>query len=47
MTEWYRSWQPLNFIDELRLDAEWTLDAITERIWSDVVRARGSHYRSG
>ncbi|MGX1776685.1 hypothetical protein ACWIGW_31545 [Nocardia brasiliensis] len=41
VTEWYRPWQPLGFVDETRFDSGWTVDAIVERIWSDITEVRG------
>ncbi|MFF3229123.1 AAA family ATPase [Nocardia suismassiliense] len=40
ITEWYRPWKPLTFVDEIRLDGGWTVEALTERIWTDITRAR-------
>ncbi|UGT43693.1 zeta toxin family protein [Nocardia yamanashiensis] len=36
MAEWYRGWQPLPFVEEVRLDVGWELGAIVERIEGDV-----------
>ncbi|WP_433575007.1 AAA family ATPase [Nocardia brasiliensis] len=41
VTKWYRPWQALGFVDETRFDSAWTVDAIVERIWSDITRAQG------
>lgn len=35
--EWYRGWQPLPFIDELRIGVDWTRDAIVDRIQTDIL----------
>ncbi|WP_169815175.1 hypothetical protein [Nocardia uniformis] len=40
MRQWYRGWQPLPFVDEVRIDADWSLDAIVDRIYRDVVAVR-------
>ncbi|MGY0497395.1 AAA family ATPase [Nocardia sp. FBN12] len=36
MAAWYHGWQPLPFVEEVRIDANWTLDAVTDRIYRDI-----------
>ncbi|APE37134.1 hypothetical protein BOX37_28000 [Nocardia mangyaensis] len=36
MASWYHGWQPLPFVDEVRIDASWTLDAVSDRIYRDI-----------
>lgn len=43
MAQWYRRWQPLPFTDEVRIDAAWELDAIVDRIHTDITRAHCSN----
>ncbi|MEV4240918.1 AAA family ATPase [Nocardia sp. NPDC050408] len=37
MRSWYRGWQPLPFVDELRMGADWSLHATARRIRSDLL----------
>ncbi|MFD3430267.1 P-loop NTPase family protein [Nocardia fluminea] len=39
MASWYHGWQPLPFVDEVRIDASWALDAVTDRIYRDIERS--------
>lgn len=39
MAQWYHGWQPLQFVDEVRLDASWELGTIVERIYRDILHA--------
>ena len=41
MASWYHGWQPLPFVEEVRIDASWTLDAATDRIYRDIEHIRG------
>lgn len=36
MAQWYHGWQPLPFVDEVRLDATCGLEAIVNRICDDI-----------
>lgn len=36
MAGWYHGWQPLPFVNETRIDATWTIDAVVERICRDI-----------
>ncbi|WP_067540700.1 AAA family ATPase [Nocardia crassostreae] len=36
MAQWYHGWQPLPFADEVRIDADWALDVIVDRICRDI-----------
>ncbi|MGI5219449.1 hypothetical protein [Nocardia sp. CA-290969] len=38
MADWYHGWQPLRFVDEIRIDAAWTLDSLSDRIYHDIQR---------
>lgn len=38
--EWYRGWQPLLFVDEVRIGVDWSRDAIVDRIQADIVAVR-------
>ncbi|WP_069166829.1 AAA family ATPase [Nocardia altamirensis] len=40
MADWYHGWQPLPFVDEVRIDATWTVEAIANRIQDDILAAR-------
>ncbi|WUM88178.1 hypothetical protein OHA85_15260 [Nocardia salmonicida] len=40
MASWYHGWQPLPFVEEVRIDANWTLDAATNRIYRDIEHRR-------
>ncbi|WP_067820996.1 AAA family ATPase [Nocardia inohanensis] len=40
MAQWYHGWQPLSFVDEVRLDASWSLDTLVDRIVRDIRAAR-------
>lgn len=40
LRQWYHGWQPLAGMAETRFDASWTVDAVTERIRSDITAAR-------
>ncbi|MFG1774636.1 hypothetical protein ACGFIX_34085 [Nocardia salmonicida] len=40
MASWYHGWQPLSFVEEVRIDASWTLDAATDRIYRDIEYSR-------
>ncbi|MFE3099320.1 AAA family ATPase [Nocardia tengchongensis] len=40
MAQWYHGWQPLPFVDEVRFDETWELNAIVNRIYDDVHAAR-------
>lgn len=40
MAQWYHGWQPLPGIDEVRIDATWTLEEIVDRIYTDILAAR-------
>ncbi|MEV6275077.1 AAA family ATPase [Nocardia sp. NPDC051832] len=37
MRSWYRGWDPLDFVDEVRFDATWTSAAAIDRLHSDIV----------
>lgn len=37
MAQWYHGWQPLPGIEELRIDAPWTIEEIVGRIHSDIL----------
>ncbi|MEU2032765.1 AAA family ATPase [Nocardia amamiensis] len=41
MAQWYHGWQPLPFVEETRIDSSWSLDAITDRIHTDITAVRG------
>lgn len=36
MRAWYHGWQPLPFVNETRVDADWSRDATVERIRADL-----------
>ncbi|WP_281221247.1 AAA family ATPase [Nocardia uniformis] len=36
MAQWYHGWQPLLFVDEVRIDATWSLEAVVDRIDRDI-----------
>lgn len=40
MAQWYHGWQPLPFVDEVRIDASWSPEAIVNRIDHDIRDAR-------
>ncbi|MFD9547272.1 hypothetical protein ACFWBG_07800 [Nocardia salmonicida] len=40
MASWYHGWQPLPFVEEVRIDASWTLDVATDRIYRDIEHSR-------
>ncbi|MFE3000024.1 AAA family ATPase [Nocardia sp. NPDC059246] len=42
MAQWYHGWQPLPSTDEIRLDANWTQDAIVERIHHDILSTQNT-----
>ncbi|SUB47720.1 Uncharacterised protein [Nocardia brasiliensis] len=39
MAKWYHGWQPLPGIEELRIDARWTVEEIVDRIHGDILTA--------
>lgn len=39
MAQWYHGWQPLPFVDEVRIDASWDLDSVVDRIYRDIHQA--------
>ncbi|MEU7141361.1 AAA family ATPase [Nocardia sp. NPDC046473] len=42
MAQWYHGWQPVAGLDEVRIDATWTLEQIVDRIHRDVLAAHSS-----
>ena len=36
MASWYHGWQPLPFVEEVRIDGSWTLDMVSDRIYRDI-----------
>ncbi|MGW6421441.1 AAA family ATPase [Nocardia sp. NPDC055053] len=36
MTQWYHGWQPLPFVEEVRIDASWKLESVVDQIVRDV-----------
>lgn len=42
MARWYHGWQPLPFVEELRIGASWRLEEIVDRIYRDIRAARSS-----
>ncbi|MFI8974145.1 AAA family ATPase [Nocardia asteroides] len=36
MAQWYHGWQPLSFVDEVRLDAGWELETIVDQVCHDI-----------
>ncbi|MBF6259799.1 MULTISPECIES: AAA family ATPase [Nocardia] len=37
MAEWYHGWQPLSYVEEVRIDSSWSRDSIIERIHTDIL----------
>ncbi|PXX58340.1 hypothetical protein DFR70_11422 [Nocardia tenerifensis] len=42
MAQWYHGWQPLPFVDELRIGATWTVEEVVDRIHGDVSAGRAA-----
>lgn len=42
LTRWYHGWQPLPFVDEVRIGADRCLEAVVEQISADIRRTRGA-----
>ncbi|MEC3917969.1 AAA family ATPase [Nocardia sp. CDC160] len=43
MAQWYHGWQPLSFVEEVRIDASYRLEAIVNRIECDIRGAWRPH----
>ncbi|MFF0546638.1 MULTISPECIES: AAA family ATPase [Nocardia] len=39
MGQWYHGWQPLAFVDEVRIDASWQLETVVDQIVGDICAA--------
>ncbi|MFI6046611.1 hypothetical protein ACIA8C_33675 [Nocardia sp. NPDC051321] len=42
LARWYHGWQPLADIEEVRIDATWTVEQIVDRIHRDILAAHSS-----
>lgn len=42
MAQWYHGWQPLPFVEEVRIEVDWAVETVVDRICRDIGAVAGS-----